>query len=29
MHRMFLTSLYRIKNDRKSAISYLDCPDIG
>ena len=25
----FLTSLYRIQNDRKSAISYLDWPDIG
>ena len=29
MHRKFLTSLYRIQNDRKSAISYLDWPDIG
>ena len=25
----FLTSLYQIKNDRKSAIIYLDWPDIG
>ena len=25
----FLTNLYRIQNDRKSAISYLDWPDIG
>ena len=25
----FLTSLYRIQGDRKSAISYLDWPDIG
>ena len=25
----FLTSLYRIQNDRKSAIIYLDRPDIG
>ena len=25
----FLTSLYRILNDRKSAIIYLDWPDIG
>ena len=25
----FLTSLYRIQNDRKSAIIYLDWPDIG
>ena len=25
----FLTSLYRIKNDRKSAIIYLDWPAIG
>ena len=25
----FLTYLYRIQNDRKSAISYLDWPDIG
>ena len=25
----FLTSLYRIQSDRKSAISYLDWPDIG
>ena len=24
-----LTSLYRIQNDRKSAIIYLDWPDIG
>ena len=29
MHPNFLTSLYRIQNDRKSAISYLDWPDIG
>ena len=29
VHPKFLTSLYRIKNDRKSAISYLDWPDIG
>ena len=29
MHSKFLTSLYRIQNDRKSAISYLDWPDIG
>ena len=29
MHPKFLTSLYRIKNDRKSAISYLDWPYIG
>ena len=29
MHPKFLTSLYRIQNDRKSAISYLDLPDIG
>ena len=29
MHPKFLTSLYRIKNDRKSAIIYLDWPDIG
>ena len=31
MHPKFLTSLYRIQNDRKSAISYmyLDWPDIG
>ena len=28
MHPKFLTSLYRIQNDRKSAISYLDWPDI-
>ena len=28
MHPKFLTSLYRIRNDRKSAISYLDWPDI-
>ena len=26
---IFLTSLYRIQNDRKSAIIYLDWPDIG
>ena len=25
----FLTSLYQIQNDRISAISYLDWPDIG
>ena len=25
----FLTSLYRIKSVRKSAISYIDWPDIG
>ena len=30
MHPNFLTNLYRIQNDRKSAISYLDYwPDIG
>ena len=29
MHPKFLTNLYRIKNDRKSAISNLDWPDIG
>ena len=29
MYPNFLTSLYRIQNDRKSAISYLDWPDIG
>ena len=29
MHPNFLTSLYRIQNDRKSAISYLDWPGIG
>ena len=29
MYPKFLTSLYRIQNDRKSAISYLDWPDIG
>ena len=29
MHPNFLTSLYQIKNDRKSAISYLDWSDIG
>ena len=28
MHLNFLTSLYQIQNDRKSAISYLDLPDI-
>ena len=28
MHPNFLTSLYRIQNDRKSAISYLDWPDM-
>ena len=28
MHPKFLTSLYRIQNDHKSAISYLDWPDI-
>ena len=26
---VFLTSLYQIQSDRKSAISYLDWPDIG
>ena len=29
MHPKFLTSLYQIQNVRKSAISYLDWPDIG
>ena len=30
MHPKFLTSLYQIQNDRKSAFSnYLDWPDIG
>ena len=29
MHPNFLASLYRFQNDRKSAISYLDWPDIG
>ena len=29
MHPKFLTSLYRIQYDHKSAISYLDRPDIG
>ena len=29
MHPKFLTNLYQIQNDRKSAISYLDWPDIG
>ena len=29
MHPNFLTSLYKIQNDPKSAISYLDWPDIG
>ena len=29
MHPKYLTSLYQIQNDRKSAISYLDWPDIG
>ena len=29
MHPFFVTSLYRIKNDRKSAIIHLDWPDIG
>ena len=29
MHPNFLTSLYRIENDRKPAISYLGWPDIG
>ena len=29
MHPKFLTNLYRIENDRKSGISYLDWPDIG
>ena len=28
MHPKFLTSLYQIENYRKSAISYLDWPDI-
>ena len=28
MHPIFLTSLYQIQNDRKSAISYLFWPDI-
>ena len=28
MHPKFLTILDRIQNDRKSAISYLDWPDI-
>ena len=28
MHPNFLTSLNQIQNDRKSAISYLDWPDI-
>ena len=27
MHPKFLTNLYQIQNDRKSAISYLDWPD--
>ena len=29
MHPKFLTNLYRTQNDRKSATSYLDWPDIG
>ena len=29
MHPKFLTNLYRSQNDRKSAISHLDWPDIG
>ena len=29
MHPKFLTNLYGIQNDRKSAISFLDWPDIG
>ena len=29
MDPKFLTNLYRTQNDRKSAISYLDWPDIG
>ena len=29
MHPKFLTYLYRIQNDRKSAISYPNWPDIG
>ena len=29
MHPNFLTGLYQIQKDRKSAISYLDWPDIG
>ena len=29
MHPKFLSNLYRIQNDLKSAISYLDWPDIG
>ena len=29
MHPNFLTSLYQIQNDLKSAIIYLDWPDIG
>ena len=29
MHPKFLPNLYRVKNDRKSAISYFDWPDIG
>ena len=28
MHPKFLNSLYQIQNDRKSAISYQDWPDI-
>ena len=28
MHSKFSTNLYQIQNDRKSAISYLDWPDI-
>ena len=29
MHPKFFTNLYRTQNDRKSAISNLDWPDIG
>ena len=29
MHPKFLTTSYQIQNDRKSAISYLDWPNIG
>ena len=29
MHPKFLTNLYRIQSERKSAISYLDWPAIG
>ena len=28
MHPKFSTNLYRFQNERKSAISYLDWPDI-